>query len=95
MNFTQPRLRLLSILSVTLLVVGCTSYYLFRHSGAPADEGFIAEQLNEGGMEDIGTLALPEVEKRLNYLIQDAGESLRSLELVSDCLLYTSPSPRD
>lgn len=70
MNFTQPRLRLLSILSVTLLVVGCASYYLFRHSGAPVDEGFAAEQLNEGGMEDIGTLAAPEVEKRLNYLIQ-------------------------
>lgn len=84
MNFTQPRLRLLSILSVALLVVGCASYILFRHSGAPADEGFAAAQLNEGGMEDIGTLALPEVEKRLNYLIQDTGETLRSLELLSD-----------
>ncbi|MCM2463582.1 WG repeat-containing protein [Pseudomonas sp. CG7] len=87
MNFTQPRLRLLMILSVTLLVVGCASYILFRHSGAPADEGFAAEQLNEGGMEDIGTLALPEVEKRLNYLIQDTGETLRSLERVSDVQL--------
>ncbi|WP_411387382.1 WG repeat-containing protein [Pseudomonas sp. MPB03] len=87
MNFTQPRLRLLLILSVTLLVVGCASYILFRHSGAPADEGFAAEQLNEGGMEDIGTLALPEVEKRLNYLIQDTGETLRSLERVSDVQL--------
>ncbi|WP_413790719.1 MULTISPECIES: WG repeat-containing protein [unclassified Pseudomonas] len=87
MNFTQPRLRLLSILSVTLLVVGCTSYYLFRHSRAPADEGFAVEQLNEGGMEDIGTLAPPEVEKRLNYLIQDTGETLRSLALVSDAQL--------
>ncbi|WP_434702234.1 WG repeat-containing protein [Pseudomonas sp. Z1-12] len=87
MNFTQPRLRLLLILSVTLLVVGCASYVLFRHSGAPADEGFAAEQLNEGGMEDIGTLALPEVEKRLNYLIQDTGETLRSLERVSDVQL--------
>ncbi|MBC3383151.1 WG repeat-containing protein [Pseudomonas sp. SWRI179] len=87
MTFSQPRLRLLSILSVTLLVVGFTSYILFRHSGAPADEGFAAEQLNEGGMEDIGTLALPEVEKRLNYLIQDTGETLRSLERVSDVQL--------
>lgn len=87
MNFTQPRLRLLLILSVTLLVVGCASYILFRHSGAPADEGFAAEQLNEGGMEDIATLALPEVEKRLNYLIQDTGETLRSLERVSDVQL--------
>ncbi|OPG68602.1 hypothetical protein B1219_29865 [Pseudomonas ogarae] len=90
MNFTQPRLRLLSILSVTLLVVGCTSYTLFRHSGAPVDEGFAAEQLNEGGMEDIGTLAPPEVEKRLNYLIQDTGETLRSLELLSDAQLSLS-----
>lgn len=87
MNFTQPRLRLLSILSVALLVLGCASYYLFRHSGAPLDEGFVAEQMNEGGMEDIGTLAPPEVEKRLNYLIQDTGETLRSLELVSDAQL--------
>ncbi|MBV4495846.1 WG repeat-containing protein [Pseudomonas sp. SWRI12] len=87
MTFSQPRLRLLSILSVTLLVVGFTSYILFRHSGAPADEGFAAEQLNEGGMEDIGTLALPEVGKRLNYLIQDTGETLRSLERVSDVQL--------
>jgi len=87
MNFTQPRLRLLSILSVTLLVVGCISYALFRHGGAPVDEGFASEQLNEGGMEDIGTLALPEVEKRLNYLIQDTGETLRSLEVLSDVQL--------
>jgi len=87
MTFSQPRLRLLSILSVTLLVVGFASYALFRHSGAPADEGFAAEQLNEGGMEDIGTLALPEVEKRLNYLIQDTGETLRSLEVLSDVQL--------
>ncbi|MCQ6254939.1 WG repeat-containing protein [Pseudomonas sp. Q11] len=87
MNFTQPRVRLLSILSVTLLVVGFTAYYLFRHSGAPTDEGFTAEQMNEGGIEDIGTLALPEVEKRLNYLIYDTGDSLRSLELVMDSQL--------
>ena len=87
MTFSQPRLRLLSILSVTLLVVGFTSYILFRHSGAPADEGFAAGQLNEGGVEDIATLALPEVEKRLNYLIQDTGETLRSLELLSDVQL--------
>lgn len=90
MNFSQRRVRLLSILSVTLLVVGGTSYTLFRHSGAPVDEGFAAEQLNEGGMEDIGTLALPEVEKRLNYLIQDTGETLRSLELISDTQLSLS-----
>ncbi|MBO1539444.1 WG repeat-containing protein [Pseudomonas sp. OA65] len=87
MTFTQPRLRLLSILSVTLLVVGFTSYILLRHSGAPADEGFAAEQLNEGSVEDIATLALPEVEKRLNYLIQDTGETLRSLERLSDVQL--------
>jgi hypothetical protein len=82
MNFTPPRLKLLSILTVTLLVVGCTSYYLFRQSSASASESFTAEDMNEGGVEDIGTLALPDVEKRLNYLIHDTGETLRSLELV-------------
>ncbi|MGX9566493.1 WG repeat-containing protein [Pseudomonas viciae] len=87
MNFTQPRLRLLSILSVTLLILGCTAYYLLRPDGAPADEGFSAEDMNEGGIEDIGTLALPEVEKRLNYLIHDTGDSLRSLALVMDAQL--------
>ncbi|MBT2295792.1 WG repeat-containing protein [Pseudomonas fluorescens] len=87
MNFTQPRSRLLSILSVTLLILGFTSYYLFRSDGPPADEGFTFEQMNEGGIEDIGTLALPEVEKRLNYLIYDTGDSLRSLELVMDSQL--------
>ncbi|MCW1244137.1 WG repeat-containing protein [Pseudomonas sp. SAICEU22] len=87
MNFTQPRLRLLSILSVALLVVGCASYYLFRHGGAPVDEGFGAQELNEGGIEDIGALVPPEVEKRLNYLIQDTGETLRSLERVSEAQL--------
>ncbi|WP_417692198.1 WG repeat-containing protein [Pseudomonas sp.] len=87
MNFTQARSRLLSILSVTLLILGFTSYYLFRPDGVPSDEGFSAEQMNEGGIEDIGTLALPEVEKRLNYLIYDTGDSLRSLELVMDSQL--------
>ncbi|WP_323155866.1 WG repeat-containing protein [Pseudomonas alvandae] len=87
MNITQPRLRLLSILSVALLVVGCAAYYVFSHSGAPADEGFGAGELNEGGIEDIGALAPPEVEKRLNYLIQDTGETLRSLARVSEAQL--------
>ncbi|MCJ8205804.1 WG repeat-containing protein [Pseudomonas sp. RGM2987] len=83
MNLPQPRLRLLSILSVTLLVVGCSSYYLFRQSNVSASEYFAAEDMNEGGVEDIGTLALPDVEKRLNFLINDTDETLRSLELVS------------
>lgn len=83
MNFTPPRLRLLSILTVTLLVVGCTSYYLFRQSSASTSESFTAEDMNEGGVEDIGTLALPDVEKRLNYLIHDTGETLSALELVT------------
>ncbi|WP_434557447.1 WG repeat-containing protein [Pseudomonas sp. Z4-20] len=87
MNVTQPRLRLLSILTATLLVVGFASYTLLHRSGAPADEGFVAEDLNEGGLDDIGTLALPDVEKRLNYLIQDTGETLRSLERFSDAQL--------
>ena len=82
MNFTQPRLRLLSILAVTLLVVGCTSYYLFRQSSASVSDNFPAEDMNEGGVEDIGTLARPDVEKRLNYLIHDTGETLSALELV-------------
>jgi hypothetical protein len=90
MNLNQPRLRLLSILSVIVLVVGGTSYALFRHGGAPQDEGFGAGEINEGGVEDIGTLTLPEVEKRLNYLLQDTGQTLRSLELVSDAQLSLS-----
>ncbi|WP_445571715.1 WG repeat-containing protein [Pseudomonas sp. E102] len=92
MNFTQPRLRLLSILSVALLVVGCASFYWLRHGGAPVDEGFGAEELNEGGIEDISALAPSEVQKRLNYLIQDTGETLRSLERLSDVQLSLTHS---
>ncbi|AHL33194.1 hypothetical protein CD58_09895 [Pseudomonas brassicacearum] len=84
MNLTQPRLRLLLILSAILLVVGGTSYYLFRQSTTWADESFTAEDMNEGGIEDIGTLTLPEAQKRLNYLIHDTGETLRALDLVID-----------
>ncbi|UZE22005.1 WG repeat-containing protein [Pseudomonas sp. B21-056] len=83
MNFTQPRLRLLSLLSVTLLVVGCASYYLFRQSSMLPSESFAAEDMNGGGIEDIGTLALPDAEKRLNYLIHDTSETLEALELVT------------
>ncbi|MDR6956628.1 hypothetical protein J2W43_000591 [Pseudomonas brassicacearum] len=84
MNLTQPRLRLLLILSAILLVVGATSYYLFRQNTTWADESFTAEDMNEGGIEDIGTLTLPEAQKRLNYLIHDTGETLRALDLVID-----------
>ncbi|MCD4528174.1 WG repeat-containing protein [Pseudomonas sp. C3-2018] len=59
------------------------SYYLFRQSNASASENFAAEDMNEGGVEDIGTLALPDVAKRLNFLINDTDETLKSLELVS------------
>ncbi|WP_053214230.1 WG repeat-containing protein [Pseudomonas sp. Q12-87] len=84
MNLTQPRLRLLLILSAILLVVGATFYYLFRQSNTWTDESFTAEDMNEGGIEDIGTLTLPEAQKRLNYLIHDTGETLRILDLVID-----------
>ncbi|ROM79358.1 hypothetical protein BK654_08340 [Pseudomonas brassicacearum] len=84
MNLTQPRLRLLLILSAILLVVGGTSYYLFRQSTTWADESFTAADMNEGGIEDIGTLTLSEAQKRLNYLIHDTGETLRALDLVID-----------
>ncbi|ROM71037.1 hypothetical protein BK653_03945 [Pseudomonas brassicacearum] len=84
MNLTQPRLRLLLILSAILLVVGGTSYYLFRQSTRWADESFTAADMNEGGIEDIGTLTLSEAQKRLNYLIHDTGETLRALDLVID-----------
>lgn len=83
MNFTQPRLRLLSLLSVTLLVVGCASYYLFRQNIAPTSESFAVEDMNEGGIEDIGTLTRPDVEKRLNYLIHDTLETLEAVELIT------------
>ncbi|WP_259697007.1 hypothetical protein, partial [Pseudomonas brassicacearum] len=59
-------------------------YYLFRQSTTWADESFTAADMNEGGIDDIGTLTLSEAQKLLNYLIHNTSETLRALDLVID-----------
>ena len=80
MSTKRPHL-LLSVLAVALLAVGGAGYYVAtaERSSGPR---FSAEEMNEGGLEDLGTLSMAEVEKRLNYLIDDSTGTLNTLEML-------------
>lgn len=73
---------LLTSLALALLTVGGLGYYFSaQHSAGPR---FSAEEMNEGGIEDLGALSMPEAEKRLNYLINDSAGTLSILEMLSE-----------
>ena len=80
MSTKRPHL-LLSVLAVALLAVGGVGYYIATAERS-AGPRFSAEEMNEGGLEDLGTLSMPEVEKRLNYLIDDSTSTLNTLEML-------------
>nr|WP_298137086.1 WG repeat-containing protein [uncultured Pseudomonas sp.] len=81
MKPNPPKWMLLTLLAVALLTVGGLGYYFSaQHSAGPR---FSAEEMNEGRIEDLGTLSMPEAEKRLNYLINDSAGTLSILEMLS------------
>ena len=73
---------LLTSLALALLTaVGLSYYFAAQHSAGPR---FSAEEMNEGGIEDLGALSMPEAEKRLNYLINDSAGTLSILVMLSE-----------
>jgi hypothetical protein len=82
MKPNPPKWMLLTLLALALLTAGGLGYYFSaQHSAGPR---FSAEEMNEGGIEDLGTLSMPEAEKRLNYLISDSAGTLSILEMLSE-----------
>lgn len=83
MKINQAKWTLLPLLVVALLAAGGSGYY-FATAERSAGPSFSAEEMNEGGIEDLGTLSMPEAEKRLNYLINDSTGTLSILEMLSE-----------
>jgi hypothetical protein len=86
---------LLSGLVVAMLVIGGLTYgFVMKEgdTGLISGETFTAEQLNEGGLDDIGTLSLAEARKRLNYLIVDSRDSLNTIARMKSLSLRIVPA---
>lgn len=83
MKINQAKWTLVPLLVVVLLAAGGIGYY-FATAERSAGPSFSAEEMNEGGIEDLGTLSMPEAEKRLNYLINDSTGTLNILEMLSE-----------
>ena len=83
MKINQAKWALVPLLVVALLTAGGIGYY-FATAERSAGPSFSAEEMNEGGIEDLGTLSMPEAEKRLNYLINDSTGTLNILEMLSE-----------
>lgn len=82
MKTNPPKWMLWPLLAVALLAVGGVGYHVATAERS-AGPRFSAEEMNEGGLEDLGTLSMPEVEKRLNYLIDDSTSTLDTLDMLS------------
>ena len=94
MTTNKTRTVLLSTLVVGLLLAGGLTYaFMGRDSQGDevSGEEFSADQLNEGGLDDISTLPLPEAKKRLNYLIADTRDSINTIARLSSLTLKITP----
>jgi hypothetical protein len=94
MQTNKTRTVLLSTLVVGLLLAGGLTYaFMTGRSGDGLIDGenFSPDQLNEGGLDDIATLPLPEAQKRLNFLIADTRDSLNAINRLSSLTLKITP----
>lgn len=98
-NF-KTKTSLLSTLIAGVLLLGGAGYYAqsktMQSGAAQAVPDFKPEDINEGEIDDIGQLTLPEAKKRLNYLIADSADTLNRLQAMSNMKLnivaLTDPS---
>jgi hypothetical protein len=94
MQTNKTRTVLLSTLVVGLLLAGGLTYAFMAgrsEDGLVSGEEFAPDQLNEGGLDDIATLSLPDAQKRLNFLIADTRDSLNALNRLSSLTLKITP----
>lgn len=81
--------------AVLAIVAGSSIYKVCASSPAKPvyDVSDIAEDdMNEGGLDDLASLALPEAHKRLNYLIAQTGDDLNSVERLKNLQFKLVPS---
>ncbi|WP_460136935.1 WG repeat-containing protein [Pseudomonas sp. S1_E04] len=94
MKTALTRTKLLASALVVVAVIGGAAYYLIdRHviTGMVSGTEYSEEQLNEGAVDDIHSLTLPQAKKRLNYLVQDARDSINQIAMIESMRLEISP----
>lgn len=95
MKTALTRTKLLASALVVAAVIGGAAYYLIdRHvvTGMVSGTEYSEEQLNEGAVDDIHSLTLPEAKKRLNYLVMDARDSINQTAMIESMRLEISPA---
>ncbi|MGY2171515.1 WG repeat-containing protein [Pseudomonas gingeri] len=97
MHKKNIRIAALSALVVALLAAG-GSYYLVQSHDRPtiiSGEEYGAEDMNEGDIDDLASLSLPEARKRLNYLITVMRSTLNAQAMIEGLDLQISPATGD
>jgi hypothetical protein len=95
MKTAMTRTKLLASSLIVVAVIGGAAYYLMERR---ADPGLVTgteyseEQLNEGDVDGIKDLPLPEAKKRLNYLTLDVRESINRIAMIESMRLEISPA---
>lgn len=69
-----------SILVATVLAACGAAYSLSSELTTVERQAFDAQDLNQGELSSIGTLPMPEVKKRLNYLISESSDALEAFD---------------
>lgn len=97
MTTALTRTKLIASTLVVVAVIGVATYYLMdrnANNGMITGAQYSDEQLNEGGVDDIQALTLPEAKKRLNYLILDVRDSLNRIAMLESLRLEISPASK-
>ncbi|QJI28470.1 WG repeat-containing protein [Pseudomonas sp. ADAK18] len=93
MKTAMTRTKLLASSLIVIAVIGGSAYYLMERredNGLLTGVEYSEEQLNEGSVEDLKALSLPEAKKRLNYLVLDVRDSINRIAMIEGMRLEVS-----
>ncbi len=95
MTTALTRTKLLASALIVIAVIGGAAYYLLDRRAADGlldGPQYSEAQLNEGGVDGIRDLPLPEAKKRLNYLILDLRDSINRIAMFENMRLEIGPA---
>jgi len=95
MKTAMTRTKLLASSLIVIAVIGGAAYYLMERRAEPgvlSGTEYSEDQLNEGDVDDIKALTLPEAKKRLNYLILDVRDGINRIAMIESMRLEISPA---
>lgn len=95
MKTALTRTKLLASALIVIAVIGGATYYLLDRRathGLLDGPEYSEAQLNEGGVDGIRDLPLPEAKKRLNYLILDMRDGINRIAMLESMRLEVGPA---